>query len=370
MHLPLITTAGFGPSWLRHRTRVWDTLRMTAAAAVTFALGTTLGLSQSFWAVIAAVVATQGSLGGTLKASFEQFIGSVFGAAWGAAITLAIPHQTPWMLGLALVIAVAPLAWLTTFSAGFRIAPITAILVLLSSMGITMGPVDFAVERLLEIGLGCAVGLGVSVLLVPAHAYDAVLRLAGQVAGLLADQLDVLATIWEHPEIDVSALPTEIRMGLGKLEALAEEAARERRTYLAKEPDPEPLPRTLARLHTDISTLGRILTKPLPEAVHQHLAEPWSRVARATAQVLRHISLALPARRSPPTLDPVIEAIAAYEAAVDGIRRTGITKDLPNESVGRVFALGFVLEQFQRNLGDLLSRTREAQSAGPGPLKP
>ena len=79
----------------------------------------------------------------------------------------------------------------------------------------------------------------------------------------------MLATIWEHPEIDVSALPTEIRMSLGKLEALADEAARERRTYLAKEPDPEPLSRTLARLHTDISTLGRILTKPLPEAVHQ-----------------------------------------------------------------------------------------------------
>jgi uncharacterized membrane protein YccC len=197
---------------------------MTAAAAVTFVLGVTLGLSQSFWAVIAAVVATQGSLGGTLKASFEQFIGSVFGAVWGGAITIVIPHQTPWMLSLALVIAVAPLAWLTTFSPGFRIAPITAILVLLSSMGITMGPVDFAVERLLEIGLGCAVGLGVSVLLVPAHAYDAVLRVAGQVAGLLADQLEVLATIWEHPEIDVSALPTEIRMSLGKLEALADEA--------------------------------------------------------------------------------------------------------------------------------------------------
>src|SRR3954453_949458 len=259
---------------------------------------------------------------------------------------------TPWMLSLALVIAVAPLAWLTTFSAGFRIAPITAILVLLSSMGITMGPVDFAVERLLEIGLGCAVGLGVSVLLVPAHAYDAVLRVAGQVAGLLADQLDVLATIWEHPEVDVNELPTEIRMSLGKLEGLADEAARERRSYLAKEPDPEPLSRTLARphphiptagRHTDTSTPGRILTKPLPEAVHQRLTGPWSRVARAAAQVLRQTSLALPARRSPPALDPVIEAIAAYEGAVDNIRRTGITKDLPNEAVGRAFALGFVL---------------------------
>ena len=122
-------------------------------------------------------------------------------------------------------------------------------------------------------------------------------------------------------------------MSLGKLEALADEAARERRTYLAKEPDPEPS-RTPARLHTDISTLGRILTEPLPEAVHQSLTEPWSRVARAAAQVLRQTSLALPARRSPPALDPVNEAIAAYEAAVDNIRRTGITKDLPNEAVG------------------------------------
>ena len=86
-----MTRAGLGPSWLgRHHTRLWDTLRMTAAAAVTFVLGVTLGLSQSFWAVIAAVVATQGSLGGTLKASFEQFIGSVFGAVWGGAITIVI----------------------------------------------------------------------------------------------------------------------------------------------------------------------------------------------------------------------------------------------------------------------------------------
>src|SRR5690242_15419301 len=107
---PLMTRAGLGPSWLgRHHTRLWDTLRMTAAAAVTFVLGVTLGLSQSFWAVIAAVVATQSSLGGTLKASFEQFIGSVFGAVWGGAITIAIPHQTPCILCLTLVVAVAPL---------------------------------------------------------------------------------------------------------------------------------------------------------------------------------------------------------------------------------------------------------------------
>src|SRR5829696_3065281 len=78
-----------------------------------------------------------------------------------------------------------------------------------------------------------------------------------------------------HPEVDVSALPTEIRVTLGKLEAFAVEAARERRSHLHHEPDPEPLARTLARLQTDVSTLGRVLIQPLPAAAHQHLAEPW-----------------------------------------------------------------------------------------------
>lgn len=364
MRSSLRTTADSGREWLRrHRARLWDVLRMTTSTAVAFALGAALDLPQSFWAVIAALIVTQGSLGGTLKAGFEQFIGSLFGAVWGAAVTLAIPHPSLFMLGLTLVVAVAPLTVLATFSPGFRIAPITAILVLLSSFGIDMGPVGFAAERLFEIGLGCAVGLAVSVLVAPAHAYDLILQTAGRVAELLADQLDVLASIWEHPEIDVSALPTEVRITLGKLEALAVEASRERRTHLVNEPDPEPLPRTLARLLTDVSTLGRILVQPLPEAAHQRLAEPWARVARASSEVLRRTGSALPKRQTPPSLEPVIEAIAAYEAALDEVRRNSLTRDLPNEAVARVFALGFVLDQFRRNLEDLMRRAAEVSES-------
>ena len=264
-------------------------------------------------------------------------------------------------LGLALIVAVGPLAVLATFSPGFRIAPITAIIVLLSTVGVTLGPVGFAVERVLEVALGCAVGLAVSVLIVPARAYDSVLRVAGQTATLLGEQLEALADIWNRSGFDVSALPTEIRQTLGTLEMLSSEAARERRSRLADGPDPEPLSRTLARLHVDVSTLGRILTEPLSEEVHQRLAEPWSDVARAAARLLRHIGQALPARQPPTSLDPVVKAIAAYEAAVADVRRNGLTRGLPNDAVARVFALGFVLDQFRRNLEDLVSRTMEVQ---------
>src|SRR5215218_8010002 len=108
---------GSGRSWLRrHQPRMWQALRMTASAAVTFALGSVLGLSQGFWAVIAAVIVTQSSIGGSLKAALEQLIGSLCGAVYGAAIAFAVPHHTLVTLGLALIIAVGPLAVLATFS--------------------------------------------------------------------------------------------------------------------------------------------------------------------------------------------------------------------------------------------------------------
>jgi uncharacterized membrane protein YccC len=355
---------GTGRSWLRrHRPRMWQALRMTASAVVTFALGSVLGLSQGFWAVIAAIIVIQSNIGGSLKAALEQLVGSLCGAVYGAAIAFAIPHQAPVTLGLALIIAVGPLAVLATFSPGFRIAPITAIIVLLSTIGVTLGPVGFAVERVLEVALGCAVGLAVSVLLVPARAYGSVLRVAGQVATLLGEQLEALADIGNRPGFDISALPTEIRQTLGTLETLSGEASRERRSRLADGPDSEPLSRTLARLHVDVSTLGRILNAPLPAEVHQRLAEAWSDVARAAAGLLKHIGQALPTQQSPTSLDSVVKAIAAYEAAVADVRRDGLTRDLPNDAVARVFALGFVLDQFQRNLEDLVSRTMEVQCA-------
>lgn len=339
---------------------------MTIAIVATFALGASLGLAQSFWAVIAALVATQSNLGGTLKAGLEQFLGSVFGAAWGALITLFVPHNSSFALGLTLVVSVAPLTLLTAFSPGFRIAPITAILVLLASVGLRMGPVDFALERVFEIGLGCLIGVAVSVWVVPAHAYALVLGNAGEVAALLARQLNVLASIWEHPETDVHALPTEIRFALSRLENLTKEAARERRTRLVNEPDPEPLSRTLARLHTDISTLGRILVEPLPRAVHDRLATPWAGVAKAAEKTFRDIGRVLPLRDAAPDLAPVTDAIHAYEAAVDEVRRAGLTIEMSSDAVARIFALGFVLDQFRRNLEDLLGRVNEVHRTSSG----
>ena len=171
---------------------------MTAAALVTFALAAALGLAQGFWAVITALIVVQGSVGGSLKAALDRFAGSVCGALYGGLVAMLVPHVTDATRALALLLAIAPLSLLAARSASFRVAPITAVIVLLGATSALSGPIGFALERVLEVGLGCVVALLASLLIAPTRASRTALKAAGQVAGLLGRQLAALAQSEAH----------------------------------------------------------------------------------------------------------------------------------------------------------------------------
>jgi uncharacterized membrane protein YccC len=249
-------------------------------------------------------------------------------------------------------------------SAGFRVAPITAIIVLLSVSGSTMGPFGFAADRVLEVGLGCAIGLLVSVVIVPARASRLVLETANEVAELLAEQLDALARSDESGQLDLNALAVRTRKSLGRLETLVGEAARERRSRLAATPDPEPLLRTLMRARHDVVMLRRAVREPGHEALREHVSQAWSRAISAGAMALRTLGQALSSGRPPDAADAFAAAVADYRSALDEMRRRELTKPLPTDAVWRLFGAGFALEQLRRDLDDLTRRTEEF-SGGP-----
>src|SRR5262249_30369209 len=85
-------------------------LRTTLAGLITFALGHLLNLPQTFWAVLTSVIIMQATVGGSLKASLDRILGTVAGVIWGVSVTLLIPHRDTLSLGLALAVALAPLA--------------------------------------------------------------------------------------------------------------------------------------------------------------------------------------------------------------------------------------------------------------------
>ena len=295
-------------------------LRMTVSSLAAFALATALALPQGYWAVLTALIVTQTSVGQSLKAALDRFAGSVCGAVYGGAVDMLIPHERAWSMGLALAVAVWPLGILAAIKSTFRIAPITAIIVLLSTTSSTLGPVSYAVDRIFEIAIGCAVGIVVSILIAPARAHTLLLAAAQQVTALLAQRMEVLSISGPGVTPAIDQLWVKVRRALAKLETLADEAFREKQSRLSDEPNPEPLYRPLRRLRHDVATLSRMLGKPLPTVVARHLAEPWSRVAATAADLLRDVGRALVERQEPRPIDPLGSAIEAYVAATDGVR--------------------------------------------------
>lgn len=350
-----------GP-WLReNRTRLQFGLRMTLAGLITFGLGEALGLAQTYWAVLSAVIVIQGSAGGSLKAAVVRLIGTLGGAIWGTAVAVIMPHQKPEDMALALALAVAPLAVLTGFRPAYRVAPITAIIVLMGTAAQQTDPVTSAIARTLEIALGSAVAVAVVLFLLPARAHRVLARTASGAVSLMAELVPALGASFEKPaNMDaILRLQDRIRLAIAATEAVAEEARLEHANRLADGPAPEPLVRNLRRLRHDLAMLGRAARKPFSDPVRQKLGEPLERVFAAISDFLDKSATALEKGEQPPALENVTTAISAYSAAMALARLESAEYETVPQDAERIFALPFIFEQLRQNLQDLYDRTRD-----------
>src|SRR5262249_53099831 len=168
-------------------------LRTTFAGLITFTLADLFELRQGYWAVLTAVIVIQASVGGSLQAGLHPQLRTAAGAICGVGGTLALPHADDLTLGLTLAVAIAPLAIVAALKPNYRVAPVTAIMVLLttSTTGAQVGPVHYGVDRILEIGLGCLVGFAVSLLILPSRAHGLLAEAAGEVILALRDLMDL-----------------------------------------------------------------------------------------------------------------------------------------------------------------------------------
>ena len=345
----------------RHRADLLLGLRMTVASLLAFALAELFALPQGYFAVLTTVIVMHGSVGGSVNSTLYRLIGTLGGAVWGGAVSAAIPHAEVTSLGLALVAAVAPLAVVAAYNPAYRIAPITAILVLLSPVGQQAGPLESAIDRMLEIGLGCIVALGVALLVLPAHAHRLLVENASAALKLMSEQIGKLLNVHTtgSDAAPVRALHLHVRHLMESAASAAAEAARERTSHLSGAPDPWPIVRTLSRLHHDLFTIGRAIVEPLPQSVCRPLEEPLSRLFSAIAVCLDASGAAIASRAPPPPLDGVLQALGDYAAAMAELHRDGSTRGLADEATERIFAMSFMVGQLCSNLHDLTDRTRE-----------
>jgi uncharacterized membrane protein YgaE (UPF0421/DUF939 family) len=352
-------------SWLnRHRTELRLSLRMTVAGLLSFAVAHLFGVTQSYWAVLTAVIVTQSSIGGSLKATLDRFVSTLGGAVWGVAVTFAIPRSGVASTALALGAALIPLSLLVAFRPSYRVAPVTAVIVLLGHTA-PGGVIDTALDRVFEIGLGGVVALAVALTVSPVRAQKALYAAAGNALAPMADQvaavLGGVSAVLDQSS--VIRLHDRIRAAIEAATLTAAEAARERRSYMSDAPDLEPLVRTLRRISHDLVIIARTLASPLPEPVRGRLAEAASALGAAFAATITALRAALTTGAAPPARESVDAAFTGYAEAMSGLRKDGLTRALGDADVERVFGLYFGLEELRRNLDELIARVAELSPA-------
>ena len=276
------------PAELRHA------LRVAVAVAAAYGVIKLLSLPQGWWAVITAILVVQTSVGGSFKAALDRLWGTIAGAIYGALVAVAIPHTTSIGLAAAIVVAILPLAYLAAVNAAFRVAPVTALIVLLPIYGHAGNPLVSAGERIFEIIIGNVVALAVTLIILPARAHGQLREAAARVARLNADLLDMLISgLFETGRPGLQAMHASIRAALKRSETAAEEAARERQMRVSDERDPEPVIRTLYRVRHDLVMIGRAAARPLPEKLRPALQAPLDAVRRDGSAMLRGIGASL-----------------------------------------------------------------------------
>ena len=330
-------------------------VRSTTAAVATLAAAQLLNLPIALWAVLTAVILTQISVGRSLKATTDYLVSTLGGAVYAGAIGALVPHDNQFAVFAALAVALAPAVLLAALNPRFSAAPFTAVMVFFGPTITHTGPIAAAFERVIEVAVGCVVGLVVSLVVLPARAHDLAIKAATEMLDLMARFLPELFMGFTQnlDRATLASMQTRIGEAFGQLDKAALEAQHERMTRLRAEPDQAPLLRTLLRLRHDLIMVGRAAVAPLPGAFGTRLG-PWlARVCETVADDLRASAAALSTGQEPPPLDDVGAALDGYAAEFAALRRQGLTRELPDEAVERIFALGFALDQLHPHLRDL-----------------
>jgi uncharacterized membrane protein YccC len=319
-------------------------IRALTAAARSLVIADALAFPQSYWAVFTALIIVQGSVGGTLAAGLDRFIGTLAGAVLGAAVAVTGEFwRVPQVL--LLMLAVAPVALLAAIRPSFRIAPVTAAILLLTTPS-NASPIISAMDRVIEIALGTVIGIVVSIFVLPSRARRICFERSAEMLKLLAQ---VLVLHLQPPDSakleDIERFNQRVRVELAKIEATAEEARREHLIRVAEGPVPERLVRTLRRLRSDVAFVGRATAGN--DFDWEGLGLVMAEVASAFRRVFEALSNTLLHDTHAPDLTELDQAIAKLQTATD--------KDADNpRSPHRAIALPFVVDTLRRDLGDLI----------------
>jgi uncharacterized membrane protein YccC len=282
-------------------------LQLAAAVLLSYGVAWLLNLPEQLWAVMSTLIVMRPQTGATLEAGGDRLLGTLAGILCALA-GVALHHWGIGGLGVTLAV-VALLAYASAMTSGLRSAPVAALIVL--SGGAIPGHSAWQVAglRLVQIGIGVAVALAISLL---SARYRAAQRLHAGSAALLRQCARLLVPAGDGgakaeegarqpaPEDTQDAAGAALRTAVGRLTLLAASADREGRLFRQAQPAGDGnhhrrIAGLLRRVVQDAALLARVL-HGLPDSGQQPLAQ---QARQAGTQALAGVAQLLDALAEP-----------------------------------------------------------------------
>lgn len=355
---------------------IWKAgLRAAAAAGVALAVSQLLALHQGYWAVVTSIVVMQANLGASLEAAADRLLGTLAGAALGFLVAYLTPPTAIGTLG-GLMFATGVLSMLAARYPSFRVAPVTAAILLISDPS-HVEPSLSAVHRVTEIGLGCLIGIAVSLLVAPTRAEARLRKEVGRALALLARLMTAEMEGLEGKVGDgtVAAISEDVYSAYAEIDKLTKETEEEHASRLARGAfDAKRLRRSLRHLRTNIFFLRRVTRLSWPSALGDALVEPSAAVTQAARDYLLAIGPAVAEGKPAPPLDELDRVFARFatEASAAARRiRVGHEPEDPddsspvaaNDAVAFLASFSFALEQVRFSIDGLAECVNDMSNA-------
>jgi uncharacterized membrane protein YccC len=266
--------------------------RLAGAVLLAFAASTALHLPEGFWAVMSALIVVRPDTGSTLGAGWDRIRGALVGTALGLA-GAAWRHACGGV-DFAPLVLVTLLSFAAGLSPTMRSAPISALIVVTSGGISGHSAAEVALLRALEIGLGIAAALLVSLVDLRSRA---TLRFRAAAATHLRALADALVAVAPIAQEDADA---ERRAALRQLAVLADAADREarvlgRRATRAGAERHRKSARLLSRIASDTALFARL--RPATSANANDAPSATAPIEQHAAERLREVASELAGQR-------------------------------------------------------------------------
>jgi uncharacterized membrane protein YgaE (UPF0421/DUF939 family) len=299
------------------------------AVVLAFVVTQLFNLQMWQWAVVSAVVAMQMTVADAIQSGINRITGTIIGAALGVAILAILPAGDVW-LGLALLVGSALCASLTQYSPRYTLAALTVVVVLLAGSEKT-DKIAVGIGRMIEIGIGVASTLFISVVLWPVRMVDKLRKdLASQYVqcsihlnSLMSAFFDRQCTLDFHllePLVDKAWQNHELYLRVRKHESLVYQYDHDVLKVQVRTLD-----RSTSHLKLMLEALNDYEEK---EGFDVIMAPELRRLADAIMATLRHLGGSTPAAPVPDLVRTMTELVDVTEKRLDALRKEGATNRL------------------------------------------